>query len=85
VHDGSYQGHSDLQLSELKGDRELDQIAGRESPAAPTSLRILAVRHDDAFLAQVDQAVLRLAEESGCLRERPNVGFLLHPDRDRLS
>lgn len=63
VHDGSCEGDSDLQLPEPKRDRELEQVAGRESPAAPTSLSILEVWHDDALLAQVDQAVLRLVEK----------------------
>jgi hypothetical protein len=67
VHDGSHEGNSDLQLPEPKCDRKLEQVAGREPPAAPTSLRILEVRDHDAFLAQVDQAVLRLSEETGCL------------------
>jgi hypothetical protein len=62
---GPHEGNADVQLPELKGDRELEQIAGRESPAAPTSLRILEVRHHDTFLTDLLANQRHLASGSG--------------------
>ena len=85
VDDGTDERGADLQLSEPKGDCEFKDVAGREPPTAPTPFCVLNVRTHDAFLAKVDEAMLRPAEHAGCLGERPFVGPLSHPERDRLS
>ncbi|MCI0435708.1 MAG: hypothetical protein L0271_18990 [Gemmatimonadetes bacterium] len=63
VDDDPDERDSTPQLTQPKGDGELEQIAGRASPAAPPAFCVVNVRLDDALFAQVDEAMQRLVEE----------------------
>ena len=60
------------EFAQFERDRELQQVSPGETPARASSPRLREIGPHDTLLAQVDQSVLRLSNETRDLGEGPD-------------